>query len=58
MIGWTGLAPWELEFPFPGGLTSTSRTAAKPLRGREWGALADWPPALTTLLLLLYYSQA
>jgi len=23
MIWWTGLAPWEFEFPFPGILTST-----------------------------------
>ena len=23
MIGWTGLAPWEYDFPFPGSLTST-----------------------------------
>ena len=23
MIGWTGLAPWEFAFPFPGSLTST-----------------------------------
>ena len=23
MIRWTGLAPWELEFPFTGSLTST-----------------------------------
>ena len=23
MVGWTGLAPWEFEFPFPGSLTST-----------------------------------
>jgi len=23
MIRWTGLAPWELDFPFPGSLTST-----------------------------------
>ena len=22
MIRWTGLAPWECEFPFPGSLTS------------------------------------
>ena len=22
MIGWTGLAPWEFEFPFPSSLTS------------------------------------
>jgi len=23
MIRWTGLAPWEFRFPFPGSLTST-----------------------------------
>jgi len=23
MIRWTGRAPWEFEFPFPGSLTST-----------------------------------
>ena len=23
MIWWTGLAPWEFEFPLPGSLTST-----------------------------------
>jgi len=23
MMRWTGLAPWEFEFPFPGSLTST-----------------------------------
>ena len=23
MIRWTGLAPWEFEFPFPGSLVST-----------------------------------
>ena len=23
MIRWTGLAPWEFEFPFPDSLTST-----------------------------------
>jgi len=23
MIWWTGLAPWEVESPFPGSLTST-----------------------------------
>jgi len=23
MVRWTGLAPWEFEFPFPGSLTST-----------------------------------
>jgi len=28
MIRWTGLAPWELEFPFPGSLTSAFLVAA------------------------------
>ena len=23
MLGWTGLAPWEFEFPFPGSLAFT-----------------------------------
>ena len=23
MVWWTGLAPWEFEFPFPGSLIST-----------------------------------
>jgi hypothetical protein len=32
MIGWTGLAPWEFEFPFPGSLTSTLLTQ----NGVEW----------------------
>jgi len=31
MIRWTGLAPWEFEFPFPGSLTSTFQT-------RRWSA--------------------
>ena len=28
MMKWTGLAPWEYEFPFPGSLTSTFLFAA------------------------------
>ena len=36
MIRWTGLAPWELELPFPGSLTSTflerARAPPKPCR--------------------------
>ena len=27
MILWTGLAPWEIEFPFPGSRTSTLLSA-------------------------------
>ena len=46
MIGWTGLAPWEFEFPFPGSLTSTSPPprfvcrggpAATAANGRKFG---------------------
>jgi len=29
MIRWTGVAPWEFEFPFPGSLTSTFRFALR-----------------------------
>jgi len=29
MIRWTGLAPWEFEFPFPGSLISTFLLAAR-----------------------------
>ena len=32
MIRWTGLVPWEFEFPFPGSLTSTFLIGA----GRCW----------------------
>ena len=35
MIAWTGFAPWELEFPLPGSLTSTFQaTKAKYGGGR------------------------
>ena len=33
MIGWTGLAPWEFEFPFPGSLTSTFLEQAANIAG-------------------------
>ena len=53
MIKWTGLEPWELEFPFPGSLTSTFLSVAMlPSRykyvsfavfGRKRGAgIAEW----------------
>ena len=40
LIWWTGLAPWEIEFPFPGGLISTFRMSGtklgyfQPIQGR------------------------
>ena len=40
MIRWTGLAPWEFEFPFPDSLTSSSladRLCANADHGRENG---------------------
>ena len=30
MTRWTGLAPWEFEFPFPGSLTSTFLERRRP----------------------------
>ena len=33
MIRWTGLAPWEFEFPFPGSLTSTFLEPYTPNQG-------------------------
>ena len=36
VIRWTGLAPWEFEFPFPGSLTSTCpRPIGSPLSSLE-----------------------
>ena len=35
MIWWTGLAPWEFEFPFPGSLTSTFMAGENCVRVRN-----------------------
>ena len=32
VIWWTGLAPWEVEFPFPGSLISTLLEMTQSLR--------------------------
>jgi len=40
MIKWTGLAPWEFEFPFPGSLTSIYLTRRR-LHIREIERYAD-----------------
>ena len=42
MIRWTGLAPWEFEFSFPGSLTSTSLVLTRNLGagGARLGAAA------------------
>ena len=36
MIGWTGLAPWEFEFPFPGGITSAFLSQGRALPHSGW----------------------
>jgi len=38
MIRWTGLAPWEFEFPFPGSLTSTFLGVGRRYRAGVEGA--------------------
>ena len=40
MMRWTGLAPWEVEFPFPGSLTSTFLGSAR----HPSHAAAMWVP--------------
>ena len=45
---WTGLAPWEFEFPFPGSLTSISRVSDGPPRDR-WAPEIDKSDALFSL---------
>ena len=42
MIGWTGPAPWEFEFPFPGSLTSTFLVEQIVFLKRRKNALDAW----------------
>jgi len=37
MVRWTGLAPWEFDFPFPGSLTSTFLDLPAMLWGSAFG---------------------
>ena len=56
MIWWTGLAPWEFEFPFPGILTSTLLTTESSRwsrRSRGSGAVGS---QYTTLSLSIHNS--
>jgi len=43
MIRWTGLAPWEFEFPFPGSLTSTFRETGDREAGEQAEELQNRP---------------
>ena len=52
MFRWTGLAPWEFEFPFPGSLTSTS-----PPPGPRAPASRKSTPSESQLRQMTYASQ-
>ena len=51
---WTGLAPWEFEFPFPGSLISTFLGIIQNCCEVRCGLAGRCRP---DLLLLLYYSR-
>jgi len=53
-IRWAGLASWEFEFPFPGGLTSTFLTGK---RNYRWFLYFTFLSFLYALVLLLGYSS-
>ena len=45
VLRWTGLAPWEFEFPFPGGLTSIDSLLVRIhfiIVVLRWTGLAPW----------------
>jgi len=44
MIKWTGLAPWEFDFPFPGSLTSTFLHVPQDEQSRIPPGSAPCPP--------------
>jgi len=53
MVRWTGLAPWEFEFPFPGSLTSTfleGTQAISSLAGESPCQLPSLPPPCSPTL--------
>ena len=51
MIKWTGLAPWEFEFPFPGSLTSDFLNTAGALLRAPKGVLLYGPPGTGKTML-------
>ena len=48
MIRWTGLVPWQFEFPFPGSLTSTFLIADKLSHAARKGQVAEVKALLET----------
>jgi len=59
MIRWTGLAPWEFKFPFPGSLASTFQARAGPNQTapRSWRSAypGGVPPASSTARYLSFF---
>jgi len=51
MIRWTGLAPWEVEFPFPGSLTSTFLCISAPQTLHQKPGMAFSSSLFSSLLL-------
>ena len=49
MMKWTGLAPWEFEFPFPGSLTSTFLVQMGRGDTADVDSVSDLPSASTFL---------
>ena len=43
MIWWTGLAPWEIEFPFPGSLISTFLWCRRLTQSQGTGGASSTP---------------
>jgi len=59
IIRWTGLAPWEFDFPFPGSLTSTFLNPNPGGRGallqRQLGDGANLPQVHLLFAKSIYY---
>ena len=43
MIKWTGLAPWDFDFPFPGSLTFTFLKVLSPMENPRESVLCGKP---------------
>jgi len=50
MIWWTGLAPWDLEFPFPGILASTLLLSIHPQPSTLTNLPSNLKPRLYTII--------
>jgi len=57
LIWWTGLAPWEFEFPFPGSLISTVLVAPLTCQGSRVHVLSEHSPTPFRYLAHGVYTQ-